>query len=246
MLAGDRHDCVHVAGRVPHMHGNDRLRVRPDDGADGLRRNRDALVDIDDDRNGSNRQNGRGGRHIGVGGNDDFVAWANAHRGQARRQREGAAGRESEMTDVEVRGVSLLERRALALFAVPEQLARSDDRAIASISSSPTTYIGVNSWRVWSPSVAEVRNVESANPRLLGRATFEWRLRCAGPIQIDGVEEVEEIDAVDLHWIKGTPSLAPPARRQCRVGTPERRRRTRPPGSRSPTRRTERDSSASQ
>ena len=31
------------------------------------------------------------------------------------------------MTDAEIGGVSLLERRALALFAVPEQFARPDD-----------------------------------------------------------------------------------------------------------------------
>ena len=54
----------------------------PISGANSLGGDRDALVDIDDDRNGSNRQNRRRGRHIGVGGNDDFVAWANAHCGQ--------------------------------------------------------------------------------------------------------------------------------------------------------------------
>jgi hypothetical protein len=50
-----------------------------------------------------------------------------AHRGQTCRQRESPAGRKSEMTNAEIGGVSLLERRALALFAVTEQLARSDD-----------------------------------------------------------------------------------------------------------------------
>ena len=48
-----------------------------------------------------------------------------------------------------------------------------------------------------------------------------------------------------LCLLRATPSPAPPIRRQCRAGTPARRRRTRPLESRSPTRRTGRDSSAS-
>src|SRR6185437_7853089 len=127
VFAGYGHDRVHVTGRAPHMDGNDRLRVRPDGGANGPRRDRDALVDVDDHRNGSNRQNGGCRRHIGVGWNDDFVARTYAHRGQARRQRKGAAGGEREMTDAEIGGVALLEGRALTVFAVPKQFARPDD-----------------------------------------------------------------------------------------------------------------------
>ena len=196
--------------------------------ANRLGGDRDGLVDIDDHRNGANRQNGRRRRHISVGRNEDFVAWADAHARQARHEFEGPAGRKREMIDAEIGRVALLEGRALALFAVAEKLARPDhagDRLDLLLADDIH----------WRQLLARVNAISSGSPQRRKRqspafAGSHFR-SAAGRNRVGRLRE--------------TPWLARPVRPQCRGGTPARRRRTPLPGSRSPTRRTGRDSFAS-
>ena len=188
--------------------------------AKGLRGDRDALVDVDDHRNGADRQHGRRGRHIGVGGNDDFVAWADAHRGQACRQSERPAGRKSEMADAEIGRVSLLKRRALALFAVPKQLARPDDPGdrldllLADDIHARQLLAGLE------PSLAEVRGGESANRRLLPGATFYWRSRILDHGKPFGAAQIDSVGSRPAHRLHKSPR-----RRRKRLRAAQRHRK---------------------
>ena len=85
LLLGDVHDRVHVAGRAPHMHGDDGAGVR----ADGASRIASgliviALVDVDDDRDRADGQHRGGRRHVGVRRHQHLVARADAEADQRR------------------------------------------------------------------------------------------------------------------------------------------------------------------
>ena len=125
-LLGDRHDRIHVAGGTPHVDRNDGARMRADRVAYGRGADGEALVDVDDHRNGADRQHRRGRRHIGVGRNQHLVARADAETDKPGGKAIGAARSKRELADAEMLGIALLEALAFAVVAVAEQLARAD------------------------------------------------------------------------------------------------------------------------
>ncbi len=80
---GDGHDLFHVGGPAQHVHGNDRLGVRPDLPLEigGVKRH--GLVHFRQHGNGAHGQHGGGGGQPGVGGHDDLVAGSHAHAREA-------------------------------------------------------------------------------------------------------------------------------------------------------------------
>ncbi len=123
---GDVHDPVHVTGRAPHMHRHHRLGARTDRRIERLGIDGDAFVDIDDDRDGAHREDGGGGCHIGVGGDEHFIARAQAHRDHRRGQRVAAACREGKMLHAEIFGVAGFESIAFLSDPVTEERVGAD------------------------------------------------------------------------------------------------------------------------
>ena len=73
MLASDRHDRVHVTHQIEHVNRHDRLGVGRDLPLDVFRIDRQAFVDVDDDRDSADHQRGDRGGHPRIGGNEDLV-----------------------------------------------------------------------------------------------------------------------------------------------------------------------------
>ena len=122
----DLHDRVHVAGRTPHMHRDHRFGARPDRVLDRLRVDRDALVDVDDHRDGAGREHRHGRRHVGVRRHQHLVARPDAQGDHRRGQRIGAAAGQRHVAGAQILGVAPLEALALAADAVAEQVALAD------------------------------------------------------------------------------------------------------------------------
>jgi len=122
----DGHDRVHVAGRTPHVDRDDGAGARADRLLDRLRIDGDALVDVDDHRDGAHRQHRRRRRHVGVGRHQHLVAGSEPDADHRRRQAEGAAGGQREVAGPQPVGVAPLEALALAVGAVAEQGAGAD------------------------------------------------------------------------------------------------------------------------
>ena len=87
---------------------------------------RDALVDVDDQRDRADGQHRCRGRHVGVGRDDHLVARTEPDGGHRRGERVAAAGGEREVLDAEMFGVSRLEPFALVADAIAEQRAGAD------------------------------------------------------------------------------------------------------------------------
>ena len=127
VLFSDRHQGVHVADKAPHMDGDDSLRVRADGGFDGLRIKRQRIIDIDDDGNGADGENGDGGCDVGAGGHEDFVARADFQTGEGGVEGDRAAGVQHNVFDAKVFSIAFLKCFAGVADAVAEKLSSSDD-----------------------------------------------------------------------------------------------------------------------
>jgi hypothetical protein len=91
VLAGDRHDRVHVGRRVAHVHGHDGASEGRDVALDAGGVEHQGFVDVGDHGNRADHHGGGGRGHPGVGGHDDFIAGSNACRGEGGGQGAGHA-----------------------------------------------------------------------------------------------------------------------------------------------------------
>ena len=75
-FACDARECVHVGRRAPHVHGQDRSRLRRDLPFDIRGVERQRVVDVGENRHGADGDDGVRGGVPGVGGDDHLVAGA--------------------------------------------------------------------------------------------------------------------------------------------------------------------------
>ena len=88
---GNGHDGVHVGHLRGDMHGDDGPRPLGDDRFNGFRVDAEGVrIDIDQHRNRAGHHGRGGGRLEGVGGNQDFIAPADAGRAQGDLHGDGA------------------------------------------------------------------------------------------------------------------------------------------------------------
>src|ERR1051325_3424450 len=107
MTLGNLKDCVQVRGLSVEVHGDDGARARRYRGL--YLRRVDVVGDgvaVDEDRSRAGGRDGLRGREEGVGGDDDFVARADAASGE----RELNRGRAVRDADAELRADVLRER----------------------------------------------------------------------------------------------------------------------------------------
>ena len=109
------------------MHRHDCSCARSDCVFDGAGGEGQALVDVDDDRDGPDGQDRRRGGHIGMGRDYDFVAGAEFQGRHSRGKRIAAARRQGEMLYAEIARIAALEAVALVPDAVSKKSLRAQN-----------------------------------------------------------------------------------------------------------------------
>ena len=127
VFAANGHQFVEVGLRAAHVYGHDGFGAGGDGALYGRRVEGEGVIDVHQDGNGTQGEDGLEGGHEGKGGHDHFVAGADPAYGQGRRYGGGAAGGELGMAGAEffAQGFfhfeGLVDSAALVLKSVTHQ-----------------------------------------------------------------------------------------------------------------------------